>query len=337
MTINNDKNLDLIDDFLNNLSSPAKKSTAVKRTRKEMENTAASLPLFESPEKWYPLTKKDGSWKFELSPTPSKVSGVYGIKNQKSGEYLIGETGRTIKKRMGEYQTQINHPEKYSGPLLDAVREGDAPFAMGILFPTEKEKESDPNQLSLKSLETLAIIKKNSVEKGYNQNYGGGGGVPDQTSSTILNAPLNFDASVHFPKKLYPLSYTKEKKFLLRLPEQIAHLSNVIYVFVKTKKLSEFLISPKLIGETQTKISSRISGYISSFNRSSDTEEEGALVKAVRKSPEKFSFAILYQIAEKIHPKALEILFIDYYRDEIKCKLYNQRRGGGGGSAAAQC
>ncbi len=110
--------------------------------------------------------------KIPLSPVTKKRRGVvYGFKNIRTGQWLIGETEQAVAKRMSAYVFAFNHPEKDAGkrPLPRAVRENPEDFMFYVL------SDEPLSGARLKKMEKAWIKAKGSYGQGYNQNPGGGG------------------------------------------------------------------------------------------------------------------------------------------------------------------
>lgn len=123
-----------------------------------------------------------------VSPLSKKLSNVvYGFKNLKTGQWLIGETEQTVSKRLSSYKYAINHPRKDVGkmPLPTAIRKHHRHFRFYVLSRDCKSAGE------LKKMEKAWIFAKRAFAEGYNQNRGGGGS--SGTGFSIKPQKLNFD------------------------------------------------------------------------------------------------------------------------------------------------
>jgi hypothetical protein len=146
--------------------------TAITPTKTPPSTPKLTKKEAKTPTKGYPLDYDErGKIEVLLSPKVKSQRGVvYGFKNLETEEWLIGETGQKIGKRLPGYIHAFNHPKKDVGklPLPVEVRKAPEKFMFYVLC-----HEDDDGRL--KKLEKAWIVAKNSFENGYNQNRGGGG------------------------------------------------------------------------------------------------------------------------------------------------------------------
>lgn len=127
---------------------------------------------FETPQKVYPVTRKNGKIDVELTPTIKRVRNcIYVFKNIRTDERLIGRTGMLLKDRVSAYKyaMNMNQTDQKTSSFIKSIRENPEDFTFGILAISNTPSNLD-------DLEREYIEGKGSQENGYNCNRGGGGG-----------------------------------------------------------------------------------------------------------------------------------------------------------------
>ena len=89
------------------------------------------------PKKWYPVSNEQGRISTLLTPDGgAKKRVIYVFRNKKTGELLIGKTAQTVQRRISQYNSAFNHPERDYGKGLfpSRVRLSPKDFEFGILY-----------------------------------------------------------------------------------------------------------------------------------------------------------------------------------------------------------
>ena len=97
-------------------------------------------------------------------------STIYSIKNKINGKHYVGQTTRSVKRRMSEHLSLRNSKKHFHYPLYKDMRKyGVNNFLHEIL-------EEEVAYVDIAERETYYINKLDSINNGYNQINGGGGG-----------------------------------------------------------------------------------------------------------------------------------------------------------------
>lgn len=302
-----------------------------------------------TPKKYYPFTrKKDGRITADFTPSArEKKRCTYKLKDTETGASYIGKTGQGLAKRGYGHHYGINHPESDAGQseLYDDIREHPERFQIGIQLDADELLSSDlPIEVilegvgegeegeiaiqlegaTLEDLETICIIANDSVVKGYNKNYGGGGGSAlESEPRTPPRTPVLAKEEVKTPCKSYALDYNEKGKIRVLLTPGAKKTRSFVYGF-RHEETREWLI-----GESEQTVPDRLKGYHFAFDHAEKDVGKRPLPQAVREEPEAFRFYILHHGA---NPKGMEKAFIK--AKEAFTEGFNQNRGGGGSSGS---
>ncbi len=229
---------------------------------------------------------------------------------------LNGKTENSVSNRMSEYIRDFNDTgeNRRKSRFFEDVRAYPEQFFFKI------RKFVGPDE-DINNAETECITEDDSVENGYNENYGGGGGNkfipnPDVIPSTPIE-PVT-------PEKVYPL-YQKDKKskITIQTTPTIESKVNAVYFFkhIETNR--------RYIGRTTSSIRERFSKHQSSFN---SKKSKKPLPLAIQQSPNKFVCGVYGQFKEGENPKPHEDNCIGK-KNSMVPNGYNTAKAGGGGVA----
>jgi predicted GIY-YIG superfamily endonuclease len=271
-----------------------------------------------TPLKKYSIEEENGWISLPLTPgAKSQARVIYMFRSKSDGKVLIGKTEAKVGKRVSQYVSSFNHPEKERGnlPLPMAVRNNPRDFEFGILAHVSED-------LDLGAIEAAYINVKKALTHGYNQRNGGGGGharpkvSKEKTDATIKNLFADFTSPEKKPLK-------KDKKGVsLPLSAKTKKTKQAIYVFKSQEK--------RYIGKTIREVSKRVSEHLHFANHPEKERGKKPLYQDMR--TQDFSFGLLYKAKkgdEDVNLDAIEKAFIEYY-DSTKTG-YNGNKGGGGG------
>ncbi len=148
-----------------------KTKASIKKTKKVTQEIFTN---FISPQK-NPVVKSKKGPQVLLSPESKKTAKViYVFKNNVTGQRYIGKTMRELRKRISEHMHFARHTDKENSQkeLYKDLRKNPADFSVGILYKAPKKSKD----IDLDTIEKAFITHYDSVNTGYNQNGGGGGG-----------------------------------------------------------------------------------------------------------------------------------------------------------------
>lgn len=227
---------------------------------------------------------------------------------------LNGKTENSVASRISGYIADFNDKKdtRKRSPFFDDVREHPDQF----FFRIRKFVAQDED---INEAETACIKEDDSVNNGYNENCGSGGGnkfVPDP--SVIPSTPVEPIT----PVKIYPL-YRKDKKSKIEIQTTpgVESKMNAIYFFKHVEK------DLRYIGRTTSTIRDRFAKHKSSFNSQAASRP---LPVAVQHSPNKFVCGVYGQFKEGEDPKPHEDNCIKKKRSMVPHGLNTAQPGGGG-------
>lgn len=270
-----------------------------------------------TPSKWYPVSDSSGKIKVNVTPRgAAKQRIIYIFRNKETGQVLIGKTSQTAAKRLAQYQTTFNHPERDYGKGMfpTAVRKNPNAFEFGILYEPKVFENLD-------EWEKMLIIAYDSIKKGFNQNTGKGGGTAASSPSRAPASPGEVYAT---PKKYYRLDLNTAGQAVLNLTPTARKARNVVYVFKKIAGDGVY------IGMTND-FTRRAQEHVRASRHAATDRGELPLPASIRRNPSNFKAGILarggdlQQIERKMIAEAAKT-----------GRVYNQNAGGGGSLASSR-
>lgn len=138
------------------------------------------------PDHWHDVVIKNERVQVDLTPgCGGKKRLIYVFRNKEDGKLLIGQTDTTARKRLYSYNWSFNTDRSEGKKMFPAaVRKNPEKFEWAVL----KELKSDE---SLDGWEKAFIVALNTIEHGYNQNLGGGGGTSVPKKEDKKSEPEN--------------------------------------------------------------------------------------------------------------------------------------------------
>lgn len=302
---------------------------------------------YPSPERYYKVQRGDDG-RFSVLFTPSAknygrgVGVIYKIKKvssdeesqsdgeTKTGPSKIGKTEQGFIKRMRQHISCANAADKDRGQglLYQAMREEGSQFVMGVVTTVESKDEDDDKE-GLGDLEDDVIADHQSLEHGFNQVGGGGGGTIAVDDEKVKLPKLGSDSFRTPTKPGYPIRRrwrkTKGKnktRLFIDVTPNGKKRTFVVYGFRRDD-------GKWLIGETEQTFMQRMYGYHYDFNHPERDTGQRPLPIDVREDPTRWKVHILYQGPAV---KRMEALWIEA-KNSIE-EGFNQVGGGGGPSSS---
>lgn len=265
---------------------------------------------------------------FQVALTPNgkqKKRVIYGI-SEKNRIVLVGKTGQTLAKRVSWYQCMLNkvvqdqNADVPNRRLFSAMAERPGDFHFSVL-------EVAQARVPLGKLESVAIRKYDTVENGYNSNYGGGGGsaISSPSCKSKKRKYVAIDANEYTPTKNYPVAENEEGRVVPLWSPDAKKKSSVIY------RIRQISTGKCYIGKTETTVAERFSKHFFLVNTEKQKPE---LYRLIQSNPEDFDTGILYKCNPGDDIDAIEKQFIKRHRAEGLS--FNKNNGGGGSHATAK-
>lgn len=302
--------------------------------------SSGSGRVFESPKRYYPV-ERDEDGRFSVLFTPgAKAYGrgeqvVYKIKRVGSREgdtdaaelAKVGMTAQGFIKRMQQHLSCANHPERDRGQssLYNEMREEGSLFVMGVVTTIDDEVDID----DLGELEDEVIRDHNTLENGYNQRRGGGGGTiakenedPNFPDLPQENFRTPTKSGYRIKSRRRRVKGEVKSRLFVDISPNGKRKKNVVYGFRRDD-------GKWLIGETEQTFIERIYGYHYDINHPEKDTGQRPLPESIRDEPSRWRVYILYQGPAVKRMESLWIRAKNSIEDG-----FNQLGGGGGPSSA---
>ncbi|MCE2983666.1 MAG: hypothetical protein LW832_08890 [Parachlamydia sp.] len=151
----------------------------------------------QQPANWYPLEKINGKIKISLpKEVKTKANLIYIFRNKETGQLLIGKTGTTFAKRLGNYMNAFNNKSKdfSEGGFVQDVQKNPTLFEVGMLYPLQAGE--DLNEMEENFIDCLSLEKPL-----YNQRKGGAGGLArtEELPTEYAVPKQNLSPSKYYP------------------------------------------------------------------------------------------------------------------------------------------